>query len=109
MLFQGWHHLRSSEGCIISSQVFWIQTEACVDPSYHGMSIRDREGNRDIINVPAVPTKQKCFVQPKLKNNNVHLIRYNCAQCETAFRERNGLLCGRTLVRYAGANPLRAL
>ncbi len=74
---------------IISSQVFghlrsfkgWIQTEACVIPSYHGMLIRgrSRETNRDIISVAVVPSKQKLFVQPKLKNNNVRLIRYNCS------------------------------
>ncbi len=64
---------------IISSQVFghlgsfkgWIQTEACVIPR------RNRETNRDIISVAVVPSKQKIFVQPKLKHNNVHLIRYN--------------------------------
>ncbi len=39
-------HLRSFKG--------WIQTEACVIPSY-----RNRETNRDIISVAAVPTKQK--------------------------------------------------
>ncbi len=72
---------------IISSQVFghlrsfkgWIQTEACVIPSYHGMLIRNRETNRDIISVAVVPSKQELFVQPKLKNNNVRLIRYNCS------------------------------
>ncbi len=72
---------------IVSSQVFghlrsfkgWIQTEACVIPSYHGMLIRNRETNRDIISVAVVPPKQQLFVQPKLKNNNVHLIRYNCS------------------------------
>ncbi len=63
---------------IICSQVFghlgsfkgWIQTEACVIPSYHGIS-RNRETNRDIISI--------AVVQPKLKHNNVHLIRYNCS------------------------------
>ncbi len=67
---------------IISSQVFghlrsfkgWIQTEACLIPSY-----RNRETNRDIISVAVVPSKQKLFVQPKLKHNNVRLIRYNCS------------------------------
>ncbi len=71
---------------IISSQVFghlrsfkgWIQTEACVIPSYHGMLIKT-EKQRDIISVAVVPFKQKIFVQPKLKNNNVRLIRYNCS------------------------------
>ncbi len=65
---------------IISSQVFghlrsfkgWIQTEACVIPSY-------RETNRDIISVAVVPSKQKLFVQPKLKNNNVRLYRCKCS------------------------------
>ncbi len=65
---------------IISSQVFghlrlfkgWIQTEACVIPSY-------QRNNRDIISVAVVPSKQKLFVQPNLKNNNVCLIRYNCS------------------------------
>ncbi len=69
---------------IISSQVFghlrsfkgWIQTEACVILSYHGMLT---EKQRDIISVAVVPFKQKLFVQPKLKNNNVRLIRYNCS------------------------------
>ncbi len=74
---------------IISSQVFghlrsfkgWIQTEACVIPSYHGMLIpwQKTEKQRDIISVAVVPFKQKLFVQPKLKNNNVRLIRYNCS------------------------------
>ncbi len=65
---------------IISSQVFghlrsfkgWIQTEACVIPA-------ETEKQRDIISVTVVPFKQKLFVQPKLKNNNVCLIRYNCS------------------------------
>ncbi len=61
-------HLRSFKG--------WIQTEACVIPSYHGMLIRNRETNRDKISVAVVPSKQKLFVQPKLKHNNVRLIRY---------------------------------
>ncbi len=52
----------------------WIQTGACVIPSYHGML--NRETNRDIIRVAVVPFKQKLFVQPKLKHNNVHLFRY---------------------------------
>ncbi len=68
---------------IISSQVFgylrsfkgWIQTEACVIPSY----VAETEKQRDIISVAVVPFKQKLFVQPKLKNNNVRLIRYNCS------------------------------
>ncbi len=65
-------HLRSFKG--------WIQTEAYVIPSYHGMSTdRNRETNRDIISIAAVPTKQKLFVQPKLKNKNVHVIIYNCS------------------------------
>ncbi len=63
---------------IISSQVFghlrlfkgWIQTEACVIPSY-----RNRETNRDIISFAVVPSKQKWSVQPKLKHNNVRLFR----------------------------------
>ncbi len=67
---------------IISSQVFghlrsfksWIQTEACVIPSY-----AETEKQRYIISVAVVPFKQKLFVQPKLKNNNVRLIRYNCS------------------------------
>ncbi len=71
---------------IISSQVFghlrsfkgWIQTEACVIPSYHGIKA-ETEKQRDIISVAVVPFKQKLFVQPKLKNNNVRLIRYNCS------------------------------
>ncbi len=70
---------------IISSPVFghletfkgWIQTEACVIPSYHG--IRNRETNRDIISVAVVPSKNFFFVQPKLMHNNVHLIRYTCS------------------------------
>ncbi len=86
---------------IVSSQVFghlrsfkgWIQTEACVIPSYHGMLIRNRETNRDIISVAVVPPKQQLFVQPKLKNNNVHLIRYNCStrlwmHCMNAWLKR---------------------
>ncbi len=63
---------------IISSQVFghlrsfkgWIQTEACVTPSYHGMLIPWQK-QRDIISVAVVPFKQKLFVQLKLKNINV--------------------------------------
>ncbi len=57
-------HLRSFKG--------WIQTEACVIP-------RNRETNRDIISIAVVPLKQKWFVQPKLKHNNVRLIRYTCS------------------------------
>ncbi len=40
-----------------------------------------------------VPSKQKLFVQPKLKNNNARLIRYNCstrlwdALCECLAKE----------------------
>ncbi len=76
---------------IISSQVFghlrsfkgWIQTEACVIPSYQECVIpsyqAETEKQRDIISVAVVPFKQKLFVQPKLKNNNVRLIRYNCS------------------------------
>ncbi len=68
---------------IISSQVFghlrsfkgWIQTEAWVNPSRG----RNRETNRDIISIAVVPSKQKLFVQPKLKHNNVRLIRYTCS------------------------------
>ncbi len=64
---------------IISSQVFghlrsfkgWIQTD--VNP------VAETEKQRDIISVAVVPFKQKLFVQPKLKNNNVRLIRYNCS------------------------------
>ncbi len=66
---------------IISSQVFghlrtfkgWIQTEACVIPSYHGMLIQKQIKT---ISIAVVPSKQKISVQPKLKHNNVHLIRY---------------------------------
>ncbi len=62
----------------------WIQTEACVIPSYHGMLItedtgRHREANRDITSVAVVPSKQKKKIQPKLKHNNGNLIRYNCS------------------------------
>ncbi len=53
-------HLRSFKG--------WIQTEACVIPSYHGMLIR--ETNKDIISIAVLPSK-KLFFQPKLKHNNV--------------------------------------
>ncbi len=57
---------------IISSQVFdhlrsvkgWIQTEACVIPSYHGMLMAET----------VVPSRQKLSIQPKLKHNKVHLI-----------------------------------
>ncbi len=31
--------------------------------------------------VAVVPSKQKLFVQPKLKNNNVRLIRYTLYEC----------------------------
>ncbi len=34
------------------------------------------ETNRDIISVAVVPSRQKLSVQPKLKHNNVRLIRY---------------------------------
>ncbi len=62
---------------IISSQVFghlrsfkgWIQTEACVIPSYH----EETEKQIDIISVAVVPSQQKLFVQPKLKHNNALL------------------------------------
>ncbi len=73
---------------VISSQVFghlgsfksWIQTEACVIPS------RNRETNRDIISVAVIPSKQKLFVQPKLKHNNVHLINITEVQdCEMHY------------------------
>ncbi len=64
-------HLRSFKG--------WIQAEACVIPSNHGMIIKNRETNRDILSVAVVPSKQKLFVQRKLKHNNVRLIRYNCS------------------------------
>ncbi len=40
----------------------------------------ETEKQRDIISVAVVPSKQKLFVQPKLKNNNVRLIRYNAVQ-----------------------------
>ncbi len=72
---------------IISSQVFghlrsfegWIQTEACVIPSYHRMLIPwQKQKQKDIISVAVVPFKQKLFVQPKLKDN-VRLVRYNCS------------------------------
>ncbi len=61
---------------IISSQVFghlrsfkgWIQTETCV---IMGCQSRNRETNRDTIGV--------AVVQPKLKHNNVCLIRYTCS------------------------------
>ncbi len=78
MLSEGRHPLRSSEGLASSLRSFkgWIQTEACIIPSYRG---RNRETNRDIISVAVVPSKQKLFVQPKLNNNNVRLIRYNCS------------------------------
>ncbi len=88
-IFNLWKHLvilyYSLRFGIICSQVFghlgsfkgWIQTEASVIPSYHGIS-RNRETNRDIISIAVVPSNQKLFVQPKLKHNNVRLIRYNC-------------------------------
>ncbi len=41
--------------------------------------VAETEKQRDIISVAVVPFKQKLFVQPKLKNNNVRLIRYNCS------------------------------
>ncbi len=31
------------------------------------------------ISVAVVPSRQKIFVQPKLRHNNVHLIRYTCS------------------------------
>ncbi len=69
---RGWHHLFSG---VWSS---WIQTEACVIPSYHGMLIPWQK-QRNRFSTAVVPSKQKWFVQPKLKHNNVHLIRYNCS------------------------------
>ncbi len=43
------------------------------------MLVRNRETNRNIISIAVVPSKQKVLVQPKLKHNNVRLIRYNCS------------------------------
>ncbi len=39
----------------------------------------ETEKQRDIISIAVVSSKQKLFVQPKLKHNNVRLIRYNCS------------------------------
>ncbi len=54
----------------------WIQTEACV---IMGCLSRNRETNRDIISIAVVASKQILFAQPKLKHNNVRLIRYTCS------------------------------
>ncbi len=54
-------HLRSFKG--------WIQTEACVIPSYHGMliynSVAETEKQIKTISVAVVSSKQKLFVQAK--------------------------------------------
>ncbi len=52
----------------------------------------NRETNRGIISVAVVPSKQKLFVQPKLKNNNVHLIRYITAVQDYAMHYMNAWL-----------------
>ncbi len=85
MLSEGWHPLRSSEGlassllrCLVISDHLRAgsRTEACVIPSY----VAETEKQRDIISKAVVPSKQFFFVHPKLKNNNVRLIRYNCSK-----------------------------
>ncbi len=52
----------------------------------------NRETNRGIISVAVVPSKQKLFVQPKLKNNNVRLIRYITAVQDYAMHYMNAWL-----------------
>ncbi len=59
-------HLRSFKG--------WIQTEACVIPNY---PMAETEKQIKTISVAVVPSRQRLCVQPKLKHNNVHLIRYS--------------------------------
>ncbi len=49
----------------------WIQTEVVI-PSYYGMLIPWQKQIKSI-SVAVVLSKQKLFVQPKLKHNNVRL------------------------------------
>ncbi len=72
---RGWHHLFSG---VRSSQIHLragsrLKLVKDVNP------MAETEKQRDIISVAVVPSKQKLFVQPRLKNNNVRLIRYNCS------------------------------
>ncbi len=69
-LSEGWLLLRSYEGVgFISSLVFshlrslkgWIQTEACVIPSYHRMKVPWQK-QRNKYSISVVPSKQKLFV-----------------------------------------------
>ncbi len=76
---RGWHPLRSSEGsassllrCLVISDHLRVESRLKLVKD-----VNQRQKQRDIISVAVVPSKQKLFVQPKLKNNNVHLIRYN--------------------------------
>ncbi len=80
---RGWHPLRSSEElassllrCLVISDHLRAGSRLKLVKDVN--PVAETEKQRDIISV-AVPFKQKLFVQPKLKNNNVCLIRYNCS------------------------------
>ncbi len=84
MLSEGWHPLRSSEGlassllrCLVISDHLRVGSRLKLVKDVN--PVAETEKQRDIISVAVVPFKQKLFVQPKLKNNNVCLIRYNCS------------------------------
>ncbi len=53
----------------------------------------ETEKQRDIISVAVVPFKQKLFVQPKLKNNNVRLIRYTVTAVQDYEMHYMNALC----------------
>ncbi len=81
---RGWHPLRSSEGlassllrCLVISDHLRAGSRLKLVKDVN--PVAETEKQRDIISVAVVPFKQKLFVQPKLKNNNVRLIRYNCS------------------------------
>ncbi len=81
---RGWHPLRSSEGsassllrCLVISDHLRAGSRLKLVKDVN--PVAETEKQRDIISVAVVPFKHKLFVQPKLKNNNVRLIRYNCS------------------------------
>ncbi len=73
---RGWHPLRSSEGsassllrCLVISDHLRAGSRLTLVKDVN--PVAETEKQRDIISVAVVPFKQKLFVQPKLKNNNV--------------------------------------
>ncbi len=76
---RGWHLLRSSEGSASSLLRCLVISDHLRAGSRLKLAVAETEKQRDIISVAVVPSKQKIFVQSKLKNNNVRLIRYNCS------------------------------